>query len=575
MAESHKILEIDEDKLIYDSIEPLGSGGFGAVYHATHKDWQMEVAVKQIVVQAIITESEKKLILEEARKLASVHHRNVVPLYGVCMTPKYYGLVMEYMAHGSLSSLLKQEGVPLSWPLRTKFLHETSQGMNFLHTMGSYKIYHMDLKTPNLLIDEHDTIKIADFGLSKVKGATKTKPTAAGGAGTVTHIPPEHLEDYNCIVTEKFDVFSFGVVMWEVLTREEPFKAAQNTAHVGIAILTGKRPNLNDVPHDAPEELKTLMTKCWNQDPKNRPYFSTILPKLKEIRQSLDAIGVVDTLSEDFLKKVAVKDDGTSQWSVKVIGQEGEGPTEFKNPWGLVWTPTGLLLVADYDNYRIQILNSDLQFVDSIRYDNQFSKPFKPFVIAVSRDNKYFIYDDGNKQIIVTNENKKIIRIICKNENLFGITLMGDYVLATDYIGHRLIKFTTMGDKVTEVKGEGKFNRPHSVVVTSDQKIVVSDCYNHRIKFYDSNLKFISSYYGSESSGHKLSCPAGLCIDKRNNIYICDHSNHRIVMVTEKKEFVVVHSDIEKPRFIAISEGKTTKIAVTQTNKHHITVLEL
>ncbi|XP_078000347.1 uncharacterized protein LOC144452975 isoform X2 [Glandiceps talaboti] len=525
MAESHKILEIDEDKLIYDSIEPLGSGGFGAVYHATHKDWQMEVAVKQIVVQAIITESEKKLILEEARKLASVHHRNVVPLYGVCMTPKYYGLVMEYMAHGSLSSLLKQEGVPLSWPLRTKFLHETSQGMNFLHTMGSYKIYHMDLKTPNLLIDEHDTIKIADFGLSKVKGATKTKPTAAGGAGTVTHIPPEHLEDYNCIVTEKFDVFSFGVVMWEVLTREEPFKA--------------------------------------------------ILPKLKEIRQSLDAIGVVDTLSEDFLKKVAVKDDGTSQWSVKVIGQEGEGPTEFKNPWGLVWTPTGLLLVADYDNYRIQILNSDLQFVDSIRYDNQFSKPFKPFVIAVSRDNKYFIYDDGNKQIIVTNENKKIIRIICKNENLFGITLMGDYVLATDYIGHRLIKFTTMGDKVTEVKGEGKFNRPHSVVVTSDQKIVVSDCYNHRIKFYDSNLKFISSYYGSESSGHKLSCPAGLCIDKRNNIYICDHSNHRIVMVTEKKEFVVVHSDIEKPRFIAISEGKTTKIAVTQTNKHHITVLEL
>ncbi|XP_077985055.1 uncharacterized protein LOC144439694 isoform X2 [Glandiceps talaboti] len=264
-------------------------------------------------------------------------------------------------------------------------------------------------------------------------------------------------------------------------------------------------------------------------------------------------------------------EDRTSQWSKDRIGQRGEGSVEFNSPSGMAMTPTDLLLVCEYGNQRIQILNKEFQCLDFITYTDEFPQPFKPWDIAVSHDNLYFIYDDGNKQIIVTNQNKKIIRIICQNEDLWGITVMGNFVLATDFRGHRLIKFTTMGDKVTEVKGqvqsEGQFSDPWSVAVTSDQKVVMS--HSKGINFYDSNLKFISSYDHSFNA-------TGQCVDKRNNIYICDWGNNRVVMVTENREFVVVHSDIVGPRFIEISDEKTTKIFITHVYDYdYITVLIL
>ncbi|XP_077985422.1 uncharacterized protein LOC144440056 isoform X2 [Glandiceps talaboti] len=264
----------------------------------------------------------------------------------------------------------------------------------------------------------------------------------------------------------------------------------------------------------------------------------------------------------------------STDWSVKRIGRRGKGPAEFNNPRGMAMTPTDLLLVCDWRNQRIQILNKEFQCLDCITFTDEFPQPFKPWDIAVSYDNQYFINDKGNKQIIVTNQNKKIIRIICQNEVLSGITVMGNFVLATDWHGARLIKFTTMGDKVTEVKGQvqskGQFSSPRSVAVTSDQKVVMS--HNKGIHFYDSNLKFISSYDHSFNA-------AGLCVDKRNNIYICDWGNNRVVMVTENREFVVVHSDIVNPYFIEIRDEKTTKIFITQNDYgyyyDYITVLTL
>ncbi|XP_077985872.1 uncharacterized protein LOC144440378 [Glandiceps talaboti] len=273
------------------------------------------------------------------------------------------------------------------------------------------------------------------------------------------------------------------------------------------------------------------------------------------------------------------KDSGTSKWSEKVIGQEGQGPLEFNHHNGLAWTPSGLLLVADKDNHRIQILNGDLKYVDKITFEGKFTQPFCPLDIAVSNDNMYYIHDVENKQVIVTNESKKIIRIICQNENILCIALMGNYVMTTDYSGHRLMMFTTMGEKVTEIKGqgqgEGQFNYPFSVVVTHDQKVVVSDLANHRIQYFDSSLKFLSSHGSIGSGQNQLNMPLGLDADHKNNIYICDHVNKRVVMVTEKKEITIIHSCIERPRFIAIREGTTTRIAVSHYHKHHITVLNL
>ncbi|XP_077994325.1 ankyrin repeat and protein kinase domain-containing protein 1-like [Glandiceps talaboti] len=159
--------------------------------------------------------------------------------------------------------------------------------MNFLHKLGPYQLLHMDLKVANLLLNGFMEIKISDFGVSKIR--TDSVVTTTKGAGTTTHIPPEHLKDPDRPVSEKFDVYSFAIVIWEITTRNKPYKGAFNIEHIKTSVaMFEARPNLDDVPVDAPQGLKELMVKCWDKDPVKRPHFSVILPQVKRIAESFD-----------------------------------------------------------------------------------------------------------------------------------------------------------------------------------------------------------------------------------------------------------------------------------------------
>lgn len=148
------------------------------------------------------------------------------------------------------------------------FARDTALGMNYLHSFQP-PILHRDLKSPNLLIDTSYALKISDFGLARVRAHFQTM---TGNCGTTQWMAPEVLaaEKY----TEKADVFSYGVVVWETITRECPYDGlSQIQAALGV-LNNNLRPT---VPEHCPPLFKKIMTLCWVSNPEERPTFETVL----------------------------------------------------------------------------------------------------------------------------------------------------------------------------------------------------------------------------------------------------------------------------------------------------------
>ncbi|XP_066264923.1 receptor-interacting serine/threonine-protein kinase 2-like [Branchiostoma lanceolatum] len=262
---------IEYERLDFPTESYLGHGGFAAVAKAHHRDWKQDVAVKRLLPQP--TEgSERPLLYSEARKL-NLGGRStcIVSLLGVCLEP-HFAIVMPYMENGSLAELLRDVDVP--WALRWRMAHEISLGMTFLHCQNP-QILHCDLKSENVLLDEDFHVKISDFGLSKWKTTSRVVTSTSPTGATITHAPPEFIIDINSVPNSKFDVYSFGVLLWEIITRRKPYENAMNSALIELAVKTGQRPDLKLVPTNVPEvgTVSQLMQTCWSQNAQDRPTF--------------------------------------------------------------------------------------------------------------------------------------------------------------------------------------------------------------------------------------------------------------------------------------------------------------
>ena len=141
------------------------------------------------------------------------------------------------------------------------------------------KFMHRDLKAANCLLDGNMRVKLADFGLSKSKiiVTTFTGPSSQTGlSGTVTHMAPELLLEK--LFTEKCDVYSFGIVMWEVLSRAVPF-AGLPQEQITARVISEKRPS--PIPENSSLQLVTLMERCWHQEPFVRPEFKKVVQQMQ------------------------------------------------------------------------------------------------------------------------------------------------------------------------------------------------------------------------------------------------------------------------------------------------------
>lgn len=253
---------------------------FGQVYQVKLKLWREKCALKSFDQEFY------RQILDEVSTVSKVKFKYLVSIYGVCSEAS--ALVMEYMASGSLNSLLASHS--LTWPKKFQMIHETSMGLNFLHSINP-PLLHLNLKTSNILLDSHLHVKISDFSLIRWEKEMSKKSFMEHltARGNISYIPPESFTQNPEPPGTTFDVYSFGVVMWEILTQLKPYAGSSMTT-VLLQVAQGKRPCLEIMPERKPQEctaMISLMKICWDQDHRKRPQFSEIVVKTEALSEVL------------------------------------------------------------------------------------------------------------------------------------------------------------------------------------------------------------------------------------------------------------------------------------------------
>lgn len=254
--------------------ENIGTGSFGTVLRA---DWRgSDVAVKILKVQGFDSERFEEF-LKEVTLMKRLRHPNIVLLMGAVIQPPKLSIVTEYLSRGSLYELLQMPGVgsSISEKRRLSMAYDVASGMNYLHQMKP-PIVHRDLKSPNLLVDDSYTVKVCDFGLSRTKANTYLSSKTA--AGTPEWMAPEVIKGE--LSNEKCDVFSFGVILWELVTLQQPWRQLNPSQVVAAVGFMGKR---LEIPRHVNPQVAALIELCWSTEPRRRPSFSYIMKCLQQI----------------------------------------------------------------------------------------------------------------------------------------------------------------------------------------------------------------------------------------------------------------------------------------------------
>ncbi|XP_071687030.1 uncharacterized protein [Rutidosis leptorrhynchoides] len=256
--------------------EEIGHGSFARVYRGI---WNgSDVAVKVYLGNQY---SEK--VLQDYNKeidiMKRLRHPNVLLYMGSVCSQDKLAMVTELLPRGSLFNVLHNNSHSLDIKRRLRMAADVARGMNYLHHRNP-PIVHRDLKSSNLLVDKNWSVKVGDFGLSKLKHATFL--TARSGRGTPQWMAPEVLR--NEPSNEKSDVFSFGIILWELVTQCVPWNNMNPLQVVGVVGFMDRR---LDLPEDLDPSLSCIIQDCWQSNPSERPSFENIMMRLPGIMQKL------------------------------------------------------------------------------------------------------------------------------------------------------------------------------------------------------------------------------------------------------------------------------------------------
>lgn len=250
----------------------VGIGFFGEVFRGI---WNgTDVAIKVFLEQDLTAENMEDFC-NEISILSRLRHPNVILFLGACTKPPRLSMITEYMELGSLYHLIHLSGQKkkLSWRRKLKMLRDICRGLMCVHRM---KIVHRDLKSANCLVNKHWTVKICDFGLSRI--ITDSPMRDSSSAGTPEWMAPELIR--NEPFTEKCDIFSLGVIMWELCTLNRPWEGVLQERVVYAVANEGSRLEIPEGP------LGRLIADCW-AEPQERPSCEEILSRLLDCEYSL------------------------------------------------------------------------------------------------------------------------------------------------------------------------------------------------------------------------------------------------------------------------------------------------
>ena len=271
--------------------EQLGAGAFGVVYRG---QWNgQSVAVK--VLQTACTSKSKELasFQSEVAVLSTLRHPHIIAFLAACTVPPDICIIEELAEGGSLHTKLhgprgRRQCCPLPLQELLCIAADIAEAMGYLHP----RIVHRDLKSQNVLLDARGRAKVCDFGIAKFKERTFVS-TANGHAGTPAYMAPELFDGAQA--SEKVDVYSFGILLWEMLTGQVPWSSVPSPMQIiYFTAVLHQRP---EFPAACPSPLlRALIEACWAEKPAARPKFQEILSMLKEIAVEVEVGGLADSV---------------------------------------------------------------------------------------------------------------------------------------------------------------------------------------------------------------------------------------------------------------------------------------
>lgn len=262
----------------YQIIRTIGEGGMANVYLAHDTILDRDVAVK--ILRGDLADDEKfvRRFQREAISASSLSHPNIVEMYDVGEDDGQYYIVMEYVEGKTLKSLVKRRGA-LTLPEVIDIMLQLTSAVACAH--DSY-IIHRDIKPQNVLIKEDGTVKITDFGIAMALNSNELTQTNSV-MGSVHYLPPEQANGSGATI--KSDIYSLGILMFELLTGKLPFKG-DNAVEIAIKQMREKIPSVCEINPDIPQSIENIILKACAKNPKNR--YDNVLEMHDDIKTALD-----------------------------------------------------------------------------------------------------------------------------------------------------------------------------------------------------------------------------------------------------------------------------------------------
>jgi serine/threonine protein kinase/Tfp pilus assembly protein PilF len=272
--------------LHYKIIEKLGEGGMGIVYKAEDTKLKRDVAIKFLPSRIADNKEERERFKIEAQAAAALNHPNIATIHAIEEHNKDTFIVMEYIDGQELKDIVgahRKPPIPIDDVI--KYATQIAEGLQAAHEKG---IIHRDIKSSNIMITSKNQVKIMDFGLAKVRGGTLV--TKAGTTlGTAAYMSPEQARGNEA--DHRSDIWSFGVVIYEMLTGQLPFSGDYEAA-VAYSILNEEPATASTLNSEVPLELERIVTKTLAKDPNDRYQRMDELPvDLKTLKRSIDSQG--------------------------------------------------------------------------------------------------------------------------------------------------------------------------------------------------------------------------------------------------------------------------------------------
>ena len=284
--------ELEKATNNFDKNLILGRGGHGTVYRGTLEGNQT-VAIKKAKT---IDESQKEEFVKEIIILSQINHNNVVKILGCCLEVEVPMLVYEFVFNGTLHDYIHDQNCrhSISLDTRLRIAIESAEALSYLHSSASPPILHRDVKSSNILLDENYVAKVSDFGASILVVKDETQ-LATVLQGTLGYLDPEYMQTY--VFTEKSDVYGFGVVILELLTRKKAIyfegpEEEKNLASSFVSLMKQGRlmeclddQLINEGQVEVLQEFSELATQCLSIRGEERPTMKEVAEGLQRLRR--------------------------------------------------------------------------------------------------------------------------------------------------------------------------------------------------------------------------------------------------------------------------------------------------